>query len=413
MNLGFLTRDVKIPHRKLLSVIILSSSTLTLCYLFRAYASLILSTPETAQFWVPLGEAIFYISIVLSAVIGSLVSERFSRRKFLFWWIVFGMLSSASLLFFQGILATLILNALLGITFGLGFPACLAFIAESTAVEERARVAGTMILVTLLTLSVVIGADSVFGFSLLEIVGICVALRATGFLALLLDSCDREIGKKRSWRRIFSYRLFAFYLFPWLMFNIANGLLTVIRLGLPLTDEYAATYALGSVLPYGVGGIFAFISGILADRLGRKVPIIIGLVLLGASYTFLGLSTSAFSWLVHLAVSGVAWGFIMVAYLAVPGDLAFKGSKERFYAVGTIFPFIMYMGFSGATVFFGVGAPTTILSTILSIILFVSVIPVLFASETLPENKMRARQLREYLSKVSQRVAESEDENNS
>jgi hypothetical protein len=47
------------------------------------------------------------------------------------------------------------------------------------------------------------------------------------------------------------------------------------------------------------------------------------------------------------------------------------------------------------------------LSSALSIILFVSVIPVLYASETLPEGKVHARKLNKYLRKMGKRVEEN------
>ena len=126
---------------------------------------------------------------------------------------------------------------------------------------------------------------------------------------------------------------------------------------------------------------------------------IIGQLILGVSYNLLGLTTSQISWYIYDVTQGIAWGFIAVAYfLAVLGDLsASSGSKERFYVLGGIIPLVTVMGFSGISDLLGLKAPVSALSTALSILLYISIIPVLRAKETLPETKKREREIREYL----------------
>jgi MFS family permease len=125
------------------------------------------------------------------------------------------------------------------------------------------------------------------------------------------------------------------------------------------------------------------------------------------SFALLGLATSPLSVLVYLTISGIAWGGFMVIYIAVLGDLAFSGSKEKFYALGMGIPLIIYMSLSAIPTAVGIIVPANVLSPVLSIILFLSVIPVLYASETLPETKMRERRLREHVRKVGKLVEES------
>jgi MFS family permease len=352
-----------------------------------------------------LGQTLFLSSVALFAIIGSLISEKYSRRKLLIYWITLGVLATASLWFFQGVILSLLSSALIGISFGLGFPVVQAFLSESTAIEERARVSGIVILVIFIIVVIAIAFASLVGLILLSVI-----LRAIGFFALALDPFDREKGRKVSWGKIFSNKDFVFYLFPWLMFNVANGLVEFVWLRIPSNFDWASAF--GTLIHWLGTGVCAFISGVMADKIGRKQPIIIGLVMLGVSYAILGLALSPESWLFYLTFSGFAWGFIMVVYFAVPGDLAFPGSQERFYALGGVLPFILFMSFSGIAGLIGAGPPVSVLSPFLSIILFLSVIPVLRAKETLSEKEMREREIREYLDDKARKFGKNSKSSN-
>ena len=98
----------------------------------------------------------------------------------------------------------------------------------------------------------------------------------------------------------------------------------------------------------------------------------------------------------------------MVAYFAIPGDLAADYSQEKFYAISTVLPFISYMATGTLPAILDVSAEANILSPILSILLFLSVVPVLFAQDTLPEKNIRERKLKEHIEKLHKVVVESD-----
>jgi MFS family permease len=200
-------------------------------------------------------------------------------------------------------------------------------------------------------------------------------------------------------------RDFILYLFPYIMFNIAAGL-TIFIYANP-SSGYADAIAVGNSLHYLGTGIFAFVAGFVADRFGRKQPIIFGMVILGVSFALLGFESSPLSIIVSLAVSGIAWGFLIVTYLTVPGDLGFSGSKEKFYAVEIIITLIVGLGFTAISEFGGVRSQPNLLSGALSIILFLSILPVLRAKEILSEKKLYERRMREHVDKVGKLVQES------
>jgi MFS family permease len=396
MNLGFLTEDVKIHSRKLIAVTILVSSSLAWVYLIYYSFDSTFKSLTSDLFWVYVGKALFLSSIAFSAIFGSMISGKVGRRRLLWSSTTFSVIVTSALAVFPGTIFTLS-SILLGISLGLCYPCFTAFLADSTVIEERARVSGLIFLATFVMLMLAANAVELFNFGLIGIVLLSIFLRSTSYLALILDPCDRERGKEKSWRAVLAHKDFAYYLFPWLMFNIASGLISFVWTGLPPEPGYAWAQAIGEPLHFLGAGVFGFLAGFIADRVGRKQPIIIGMVMLGVSFAFLGLATSPLSVLVYLTISGVAWGFLMVVYLSVPGDLANHSPKEKFYALGIIIPLIIYIGLPGVSEFLNIGVPANTLSSVLSIILFLSIIPVLRAKETLPETKKHAREVREYL----------------
>jgi hypothetical protein len=124
----------------------------------------------------------------------------------------------------------------------------------------------------------------------------------------------------------------------------------------------------------------------------------------------LGLATTSTTYLFTKIAYGSAWGILMVNYgLTVTGDLASKGSKEKFFAFGVTIPLILTIIGSLLSEVLGFSEPPYIISAILSILLFISVVPLLSAPETLPEDKIRDRKMKRYVQKLKELI--SEDEN--
>jgi MFS family permease len=399
-----LFREDEISTKKFFASLLLYASTFASFFFFFAHFGQIFSAFEQSNsVFLIVSQVVFLSLVVVFAVTGSLIAEKFDRRKLLFYLVLFGTVSTALLLFFQGFFPSLLLGAFVGVSFGLCFPVVNAYVSDSTAVEVRARVFGIAILVSFL---IVVLADVIVNNWVLGVLLFAVALRAIGFSTLAIDSCQRKTSQlKSSWRKIFSFRSFLFYLFPWLIFNIANGLYSFVNI--PQTEEYLWASDVGAGLHFVAAGIFALIGGVIADKRGRKQPILVGMVLLGVSYALLGLIPSWQSLIVYLTLSGVSWGLIMVVYFAVFGDLAFPEAQERFYALGVVVPFILFTSFSSFSQLIAFHPSMTSLSPILSIVLFFSVVPLFFVPETLPESKIKERKLKNHIQKVEELVQES------
>jgi len=100
-----------------------------------------------------------------------------------------------------------------------------------------------------------------------------------------------------------------------------------------------------------------------------------------------------------------------VVFLAVPGDLSVFGSREKFYGLGYILPIAILFGLSaipGDSIL--VDFPASSFSQVLSLILFLSIIPVLRAKETLHESKIQERKMKEYIKRVGELIHESEED---
>jgi MFS family permease len=174
--------------------------------------------------------------------------------------------------------------------------------------------------------------------------------------------------------------------------------------------QYSSAISFGTILRFFCIAIFGLISGFVADRFGRRSAIIFGLTVLGASFLILGLPISELSVITYLTGSGVAWGSFLTMYLVVPGDLSSLESREKLYAFITVLPLIVMGGvpyIPGLATFLKI--PTLFLQ-ILSLLLFLSIIPVWRAQETLPESKINARRLKVYLNKMGKVVEESRKE---
>jgi MFS family permease len=170
-----------------------------------------------------------------------------------------------------------------------------------------------------------------------------------------------------------------------------------------------AAYDTGNAFRMASIAILGLVAGITADRIGRKPLIIIALVALGFGFAFLGLGISEWSVIIYLIISGIAWSLLMVSYFALFGDLAFPKATEKFYALGIATPLLAYMLVRGILPILSIkSADANVLSPILAMLIFVSVIPALYAKETLPEDTIQERKLKEHVEKVGKIIRETE-----
>jgi MFS family permease len=150
-----------------------------------------------------------------------------------------------------------------------------------------------------------------------------------------------------------------------------------------------------------VSSISAFLGGTLCDFKGRKITGITGFVLLGISYAVLSVFpvTPLFQ-ILYVLLDSVAWGVLYVTFIFVIwGDLSENRIRERYYLVGGM-PFLLSGLIEVCVQPFAKFIPISTSFSFASFFLFLAVLPLLYAPETLPEKEIKDRELKWYLNKA-------------
>jgi MFS family permease len=143
------------------------------------------------------------------------------------------------------------------------------------------------------------------------------------------------------------------------------------------------------------------IGGVFADLVGRKRIVIFGFVMLGVGYAILGLfPDQMFSWYFYIAVDGIAWGvFALIFFITIWGELAAYRTKDKYYFLGVL-PFLAS---TYIEILFEPYARVISVSasfSLASLFLFLAVLPLMYAPETLPEKKIKEMELKGYVEKA-------------
>jgi hypothetical protein len=95
-------------------------------------------------------------------------------------------------------------------------------------------------------------------------------------------------------------------------------------------------------------------------------------------------------------------------FITVIGDYGMYGSKEKLYAIGGFVPFVITMIGPIISKVFSISGSPSLISSILSIMLFIAVIPLLYAPETMDEEIIRVRRFKKHIKKIKE-IFENED----
>jgi MFS family permease len=400
-----------VPRRKLYASTFLIAGTLAWFFLLNFYISDILEivAPNAFEGYKNVGSIIFYGFSIFSAILGSYIGKKISGRKLLIPWILLGILSTAALSLFQGGVFLVIVSFLLGISVGFGLPSSMAYMSQCTQLEDRARLSGIVVLGTFLLAFVAMALIRILALDLIGVITVFVLVRSISLIALAIDNWVPIIRVTNIMPPKFAYKKLFFYLLPWVIFSAAAGLAWNL---IPMDSDFVAVRALGTNIRYICLGVFGLIAGLSADRFGRKPPIIAALVMLGVGFALIGFSMTPTNVLIYLILSGVAWGLLFVTFLAVPADLSPPEYREKFYGIGFISPVAILFALSTIPIESLIAViPASMLSQILSMILFISIIPILRVAETLPKEKMIERQMKDHMEKLEKAIADDKQLN--
>lgn len=351
--------------------------------------------------------AVYYVAITGSSIAGSILSDKIARLHFLYLWMIFGAATSLLPIMFNNIsiIHFLITCVLWGVSFGVGMPSCLAYFADCSLVENRGRVGGTIFLITMINFLPVAIFFGSLRFNMTANYMILMIWRVLGLIVFFLlkpeEKFSPEVRKHISFASVFQNRNFVLYFIPWLMFCLVERFEEYVVIDyLKTFFEAEGFYIFVQMTGLTIGSLFAFIGGVLSDWVGRKRIVILGFIALGLAYATIGIApTILFSWYLYAIVDGIAWGLFFVSFILILwGDLSQLGAKEKYYVIGNI-PFFL-TGIMQLVSAPYVKIPASSAFSLASFFLFVAVLPLMYASETLPEKKIELRRLRKYAEKA-------------
>ena len=352
---------------------------------------------------------LYYVGVAASAIIGSILLPR-KRTISLYIWFFVG--AGATLLL--GIIHTesipiiALLSFTMGTSVGIGLPSSLSYFAHSTSVENRGFMGG--IIWSFVGFLVLLFAFLTSILSQWEMILLLTLWRLFGgaiFWAATRKRSNFPLQKAPKYIGLIKKREVLLYLFPWIMFSIINFAEAPI---LEKANVFGPNFPNIQLVEWAIVGIVAVMAGLVADTIGRKRIVIAGFIMLGIEYAALSsFSSSPITLYLFLILDGVTWGLLFSAFFtAIWGDLAEDREKEKYYVLGGL-PYLLsnflYIIIKPAAE--GV-SPITAFS-FASFFLFLAVIPLMYAPETLPDKTIKDRELKNYLEKA-QKFAHKETE---
>ncbi len=350
----------------------------------------------------------YILATVAAAVFGFHISNKAKNRiSFLRIWMLIGIPLSLLpvVMDLTAPFYLLFFFTLGGIYFGLGMPVSLAYFASVTKETNRSRLGGVTFL-AIFTGVLFLGALGITDIALnAAVLAVC---KAVGLIICYVVKPVEESAfqtDKVSYGQIFKNRTFILYFVPWMMFSIAN------YLALPIVSEIFPNLFEHSMLIENVlAGVFAVVSGFFGDYIGRKRLVVAGFVLLGFGYASLGLfPQNIFGWWFYTAVDGIAWGiFYTIFLMTIWGDIAGGRNSEKYYAIGYL-PFLLsiFTELSLGTAI-SLSVNTLAIFSFTSFFLFLAVLPLAYAPETLPWQMFKNRELKKYFEKAEKIKGQSD-----
>jgi MFS family permease len=282
-------------------------------------------------------------------------------------------------------------------------PACMSYFTDSVDAEKRGRVSG----VTLLFSGIGIFA---FGFAAQAIdsnieIGIMLAIwRVFSLLLFLFAKSFQKTERKKnfaSYKTIVSQKSFILYFTPWVMFSMINYLGIPLESTVGILDQFSLRIAQTCSM-----GIFAVVGGFFLDLVGRKRIAIAGFTLLGIGSAIMGLLTGTSNVAIlyfNAIIDGIAWGLLLVLFILVLwSDLSYGSTSDKYYALGVL-PFFASRFLEitiGQDIMNILTENKSALFSLTAFFLFLAVLPLVYAPETLSEKAIKDREMKKYIEKA-------------
>ena len=236
----------------------------------------------------------------------------------------------------------------------------------------------------------------------------------------------KDNEKQVKYSHIIFNKSFILYFIPWLMFTLINYTTIPIQAQIYGNPE---TYTFLAEMEFIITAIVALISGFIADKIGRKRLSIIGFILLGIGYAVIGLASAnipidaagtatlentsilLIGGIAFTVIDGIAWGIFYVLFVfTLWGDLANNKWSDKFYFLGVL-PYVSaYLIQLMFTPLLSEISFITVFS-FASVFLFIAVLPLIYAPETLPDKLMKDRELKSYIENAKKKATKVKHKN--
>ena len=340
------------------------------------------------------------VATSFAALVGGFFPRGPENTHFLKIWMAAGtVVSIAPLLIDMRSFSSVAFVAFLwGVTLGFGMPASMEYLTEDTTLENRGRVSAIVFFTTFVGIFILSAILESFAYET-QIVTLG-TFRFAGLAAfVLLNPPKISVMKKENfYLSLVRERPFLLYFSAWIMFSLVNYL-SVPILNKHFGESFAAAYVTIEAI---ITAVSALLGGILCDTVGRKVVVMSGFVMLGLGYAVLGVFPSSLAgWYFYTVADGIAWGILgVVFFMALWGDLAYKSSCKKYYALGGL-PLLfsnLLQKLIGSDL--AASVSVTAVFSLASFFLFLAILPLIYAPETLPEKSIRERELKQYIEKA-------------
>ena len=343
--------------------------------------------------------ALFYFSTIIFSLFISFFSEKLGRKRIMYLWTIIALVTSIIPIAFTNKINGMFYSFFSGLSFGLGLPICLSLFANYTDVENRGR-NGAFIFFSISLFFIFLALlNNLFNRVTLSFLSIVLLL--LNFLALKSWKFDEFSKKEIYFTSITINKAFMLYFVSWSIFCLIDALeAPLLQYFLDTTIEVNFRNLILSLATLFTS-FSILLGGFLADFYGRRNLLISGFVTLGIAYAIVGVaSISPISWYVYSVVDGISTGFFVVIFVFVVwGDMAPRNLREKYYAIGTA-PFFFINFIKELFIPYLEMIPVSTSFSLASFFLFLAVIPLLYAPETLPEKLIRRRELKKYVEKA-------------
>ncbi len=384
-------------QRRFLSVFIVVVNVLSWYFPLYIFLESVLRDLPNGPSLLLLAFGVQFATAIGFGILGTALAKRLPSTTFLSFWMFVGIISSVSMVTLEtyNMVNILLVSFLLGFALGLGLPSSFEYFGDQSTVENRGLLAGITFFASMLFIFLI---GLLLSFSTLFVGALILAAwRGIGLFLFLLARPKHENRKENltevSYKTVLLDRSFLLYLLPWAMFCLINFIEIPIEIN--LFGENFATYM--PIIEYGIGGFVALLGGWFADSVGRKRIIIVGFIMLGIGYAILGLFHGFTpSWYLYLIIDGIAWGiFLPMFYLVIWSEIAGNRIKGKYYLIGLV-PFLIASYTQILITPFVEGIEYSAAFSLASFFLFIAVLPLLYAPETMPQKQIELKRLRKF-----------------